>query len=127
MVSIIIISICKIVPSPLRKMRGLQLGLKLASALGLVSACIALHSLVPCPSRSPPRVFHLSMRGAGGVTDKFVPAFVGVWAVGYTTLAYLETSSGEGLGDKGGAIGVAGVVLLALGLFIATAYETFKE
>ena len=58
----------------------------------------------------------------------FVPAFVGVWAVGYTVIA-LQQVLGKGdadLGEAGGLQGVALVVILALALFAAAAIEVFK-
>lgn len=102
--------------------------LAFAFALCLVPATVALQR----PLGLTPRGTLLSMKqgdtdNVGGVGSKFVPVFVGVWAAGYSVLSFVETSGGEGLGDAGGAIGVAGVVVLALGLFAAAAYETFKE
>ena len=105
-------------------MRGIEMGIKLALCV-FPACCIALQqphcrrSRVPCSLSMVPR--------GEGEGNKFVPAFVGVWAVGYSTLAILETSGGEGLGDAGGAIAVAGVVSLALLLVAVSVYETFKE
>ena len=62
----------------------------------------------------------------GGGRSKFVPAFVAVWAVGYSALALLETS-GDGLGDSGGFIGVGLVTVLMFALISVAAYEVFKE
>jgi len=59
----------------------------------------------------------------------FVPAFVGVWAVGYTVIAAQQVLGGKGdadLGEAGGLQGVALVVILALALFAAAAIEVFK-
>jgi hypothetical protein len=62
----------------------------------------------------------------GGSTVQFVPAFVAVWAVGYSAVAWLETSGG-GLGDTGGFVGVGLVAVLMFALVGAAAYEVFKE
>ena len=62
----------------------------------------------------------------GGTESKFVPAFVAVWAVGYSAVALLETS-GDGLGDSGGFIGVGLVAVLMFALVGAAAYEVFKR
>lgn len=57
--------------------------------------------------------------------DLLVPGFVGVWAIGYSTLALYETQ-GEGLGDLGGQIGVAFACSLLAILVCAALYETLK-
>ena len=59
------------------------------------------------------------------LVGKFVPAFVGIWALGYTLLAAVETS-GDGLGDIGGFIGGGFAVVLLLALVGVAAYEVFK-
>ena len=59
--------------------------------------------------------------------EKFVPVFVGAWAIGYTALAAVETSGNGGLGDLGGYIGAGFAVVLLLALVGAAAYEVFKE
>ena len=61
-----------------------------------------------------------------GILEKFVPAFVGFWAVGYSLLAYVETSGTTGLGDIGGYLGAGFAVLLLLVLVGVAVYETFK-
>ena len=58
-----------------------------------------------------------------------MPAFVGVWAAGYTVIALQQVLGGKGdadLGEAGGLQGVALVVILALALFAAAAIEVFK-
>ena len=55
----------------------------------------------------------------------FVAGFIAVWAVGYSLLAYVETS-GPGLGDLGGYIGAGFAILLIFGLLGVPLYEVFK-
>eukprot|EP01041_Mallomonas_annulata_P008964 gene8964-18552_t len=55
----------------------------------------------------------------------FVPGFIIIWAIGYSTLAFFETTGG-GLGDMGGVIGVSFVIILAVALVGVAAYESFK-
>ena len=62
---------------------------------------------------------------SGWRTDLLVPGFVGVWAVGYTLLAYFETQ-GPGLGDLGGKLGVGFACILLLTLVAAALYEVLK-
>jgi len=59
--------------------------------------------------------------------DLFVPAFVGVWAIGYGAIYYLDTRPGSGgLGDSGGVAAVVLTVALFVGLFVYALIETFK-
>ena len=71
-----------------------------------------------------------------GPASKFVPVFVGVWAVGYTAITatqvfgYRLGPDGPSLASVGEFGGVASVVLtvgLFLALFVAAAVEVFKE
>ena len=61
------------------------------------------------------------------ITRNFVPIFVGVWAVGYSLLAFFETTTSGGLGDLGGTLGVGFVIFLALALMAVLLIEVFKE
>ena len=62
---------------------------------------------------------------SGWRSDLIVPGFVGVWAVGYSLLAYFETQ-GPGLGDLGGKLGVAFACILLLTLVAAALFEVLK-
>ena len=57
---------------------------------------------------------------------KFVPAFFGLWAFGYTAISAYDVVGG-GLGDTGGYIGAGFAVFLLLALVVAAAYETFRD
>jgi hypothetical protein len=58
--------------------------------------------------------------------SRFVPAFFGVWALGYTIISLVDTQGG-GLGDSGGYIGAGFAVVLLFALVAAAAYETFRD
>ena len=58
--------------------------------------------------------------------DYIVPGFVAVWAIGYSAIAYVETSIEGGLGELGGLLGVAFACGLLLFLVAASFYEVFK-
>ena len=60
------------------------------------------------------------------ISKYFVPIFVSVWAIGYSLLALVETTSG-GIGDMGGILGVGLVLVLFFGLLGVTAFESFKD
>ena len=71
-----------------------------------------------------------------GSTGKFVPVFVGVWAVGYTAITATqvfgyrmgpEGPSSASVGEFGGVASVVLTVGLFLALFLAAAVEVFKE
>jgi len=59
------------------------------------------------------------------ISKYFVPIFISVWAIGYSLLALVETTSG-GIGDMGGILGVGLVLVLFFGLLGITAYESFR-
>ena len=60
------------------------------------------------------------------ISKYFVPIFISVWAIGYSLLALVETTSG-GIGDLGGILGVGLVLVLFFGLLGITAFESFKD
>jgi len=61
------------------------------------------------------------------ISKYFVPIFISVWAIGYSLLALVETTSSGGLGDMGGILGVGLVLVLFFGLLGITAFESFKD
>ena len=61
-----------------------------------------------------------------GATSKFVPAFFGIWALGYSFISAVDVAGG-GLGDSGGYIGAGFAVVLLLTLVGASVYETFRD
>lgn len=74
-------------------------------------------------------------RDGVGSAEKFVPVFVGVWAVGYTAITATQVfgyrlgpngPSLESVGEFGGVASVALTVGLFLALFVAAAVEVFK-
>ena len=71
-----------------------------------------------------------------GPTGKFVPVFVGVWAVGYTAITATQVfgyrmgpdgPSSASVGEFGGVASVVLTVGLFMALFVAAAVEVFKE
>lgn len=60
------------------------------------------------------------------ISKYFVPIFISIWAIGYSLLALVETTSG-GIGDLGGILGVGLVLVLFFGLLGITAFESFKD
>ena len=61
-----------------------------------------------------------------GGTSYFVAGFVTIWAVGYSVIGYIETMEG-GMGDLGGYVGAAFLLVLLFALIGAAAFEVFKE
>ena len=56
----------------------------------------------------------------------FVIGFVTIWAVGYSIIGYIETMQG-GMGDLGGYVGAAFLIVLLFALIGAVAVEVFKD